>query len=76
MTAIERYNLQTGKSNNGFSAADNALDKYILTMIETKDQRRLLLDSKEFENIKAVAAEDLSRYLKKQLAAIRSILNS
>lgn len=76
MTAIERYKIQTGKANNGFSFGDNALDRYILTVIETKDQRRLLLDSKEFENIKAAAAEDLCKYLKEQLAAIRSIANS
>ena len=76
MTTIERYNLQTGKVNNGFSFGDNAIDKYILTVVETKDQRRLLLDNKEFENIKAAAAEDLCKYLKNQLAAIIASANS
>ena len=74
MTVIERYNLQTGKVNNGFSSGDNAIDRYILKVIETKDQRRILLDSEEFEEIKAAAAEDLCKFLKKELATIGNFM--
>jgi hypothetical protein len=76
MNTIERYNVQhkniieniTKERGSSFpAAADSALDKYIITMIETKDKRRLLLDINDYNNILKGIAADAKKTIEKEL---------
>lgn len=66
--------------NNGISTnksvlsstftADSDIDKYIITMIETNDKRRLLLDKSEYNSILDTFAIDAHKRIEKELESI------
>ena len=82
MNITQRYNMQKRSrlrdlgidtfdsvlSNT--SSAEGAIDKYIIAMIETKDNRRLLLDKSEYNNILDAYAKDVCKRIEKEIDRI------
>lgn len=69
MTTAERISYQTGKNNkySNFSyQPDNVIDKYIISLVETRDKMHYLLDKRKFEQEKQVIAKDIIKEIQKE----------
>ena len=80
MNVYERYNIQRSQYRDDDDplaqhirnisrlfgkAAMSALDTYIITMIETNDGRRALMDMKEIDNVMKTIEKDAAETAKK-----------
>ena len=82
MNTIQRYNLQKQAIRNNFGientksdlsslfSGDSAIDRFIITLIETRDKRRLLLDSAEMSNIFIALNKDAHKAIEKAIEDI------
>lgn len=69
MTPIERYAYQTGKYDK-FSQftfqPENEIDRFVISLVETRDKRRLLLDERQLEQQKQAIAKDIVKEVQKE----------
>ena len=81
MNTLQRYKLQKHSILNDLgydyydksfvpSLFDNYIDRYIVSTIETRDKRRLLLDKAEYTNILDAFEKDANKRIEKAITDI------
>lgn len=66
MTISDRYNIQKGNQPIYPCSIDDEIDRYVINMVITRDQRQLLLDKAEYNNVLKAASKDLIKRIERE----------